>query len=351
MLDEFGMNPVLYTTLFIFFGFAYIVGELIQRKRSSIGSDLLITLGSLWFVCIVHFFFTCVAYDIIWGFNFAFHWLSSEQMAAIAYHMTWGIVVATFIFLCLGYLNARMPAIREHILNLDKKNPLHDTLRIVVASDIHLGPINGRIYVRRIVRMINALNPDLILLPGDILDGEVDPVIRRDLGKYLKKLSANHGIFGITGNHEFIGGIDRAAKYITDHGITLLRDEAHEVAGITLIGREDIASTRFCMERKALPEIMENVNSETALILMDHQPKHLKDARDSNIDIQLSGHTHNGQLFPLNFIVKKVFEIAQGYKKIGDTHYFVSCGLGTWGPPVRTNARPEILVLNVNFNS
>ncbi len=98
-----------------------------------------------------------------------------------------------------------------------------------------------------------------------------------------------------------------------------------------------------------LPEIMEGVDTQMGLILMDHQPKHLKDAREAKIDIQLSGHTHNGQLFPLNFIVKRIFELAVGYKKIGHTHYFVSPGLGTWGPPVRTNARPEILVLDIHF--
>lgn len=349
MLDVFEINPVVYSLIFSLLAFSYIIGEILQRKKSSIWSDLLITFGSLWFVCIVHFFFTSIAYDIIVVVNMLSGWMTPHQLDQIAYHVTWGIVVATLVFLCLGYINARTPAIRRHTIMLAKKNTHHKKLTLVVASDIHLGPINGVIYVRRIVKKINALKPDLILLPGDILDGEVDPVIRRDLGKYLKKLTATQGIYGVTGNHEFIGGIDRATKYITDHGITLLRDEAVEVAGITLIGREDIVSHRFCFERKPLPEIMESVNGDTAMILMDHQPKYLKDARDAHIDIQLSGHTHNGQLFPLNLIVKKIFELARGYKKIGHTHYFVSTGLGTWGPPVRTNARPEILVINLEF--
>jgi len=104
----------------------------------------------------------------------------------------------------IGYINARTPVIREYTISLDKKNPVTDTLRLVVASDIHLGPINGGYHAERVVAKINTLHPDIILLPGDILDGEVDPVIRRDLGARLSKLSAQYGVYGALGNHEYI---------------------------------------------------------------------------------------------------------------------------------------------------
>jgi len=122
----------------------------------------------------------------------------------IAYHLTWFTVVATVVMILAGYINARNPIIREHTLHIDKKNSVTDTLRIAVASDIHLGPINGGYHAERVVAQINALNPDIILLPGDILDGEVDPVIRRDLGARLSKLSAKYGVYGSLGNHEYI---------------------------------------------------------------------------------------------------------------------------------------------------
>ena len=237
---------------FGFFSLAFIVGELVQKRKSSIWSDTLITLGSVWFVCIVHFFFTSIAYDILKLVQLTTNWITPLQMELIAYHTTWIIVVATPIFLLLGYLNARTPALHEHTLQLNKHNTQHAGLRLVVASDIHLGPINGVRYVRRIVEKINSLIPDIILLAGDILDGELEPVLRRDLGKYLKKLSAPFGTYGVTGNHEFIGGIDRAVQYITDHGIILLRDEIREVAGIVLAGREDASSHRFTFPRKNL---------------------------------------------------------------------------------------------------
>lgn len=245
MTDVFGVDKTIFSITFVFFCFAYIVGELLQQKKSSLFSDALITIGSLWFVGMVHFFFVSIGFDIFKLINIATRWMNRIEMEEIAYNTTWITLVATLVFLCIGYINARTPAIHRHTLSLKKKNRVQKHLTIAAASDIHLSPINGAVYIERIVRKINNLHPDIILLPGDILDGEVDPVIRRDLGKYLKKLQAKYGVYGITGNHEYIGGIDRSAKYIEDHGITLLRDEFISVAGITLIGREDIASARF----------------------------------------------------------------------------------------------------------
>lgn len=254
----------------------------------------------------------------------------------------------TVFMVLAGYINARTPVVHEYTIFVNKKNPLTRTLRLVIASDIHLGPINGGYHAERVVAKINALKPDIILLPGDILDGEVEPVIRRDLGARLGKLSAKYGVYGILGNHEYIGWANRAADYLVNHNITLLRDSIVEVAGVTLIGRDDISGMRFGVIRKNLDELLQAADDRPR-ILMDHQPRNLFEAENNDIDIQFSGHTHNGQLWPLNYIVGRVFELARGYKQKGDTHIFVSSGVGTWWPPVRTNTRPEILLVTVNF--
>jgi uncharacterized protein len=227
-------------------------------------------------------------------------------------------------------VNARNPKIRKYTLALNKKNPLQKELKLAIASDIHLGPTNGARHIERIVKKINALNPDIILLPGDIVDGELDPVIRRDLGKYLRKFRAKYGVFGITGNHEYIGGMERARDYLQEHGIHVLQDSWIEAAGVCIIGRDDVSSARFGRQRKELVELMQKIDKKKTTILLDHQPKKLSEAQKNGIDIQFSGHTHNGQLWPLNLIVKRLFEVPVGYKKKGQTHIFVAAGVGTW---------------------
>lgn len=350
MIGDFGMRPAVYTSIFLVLSSSYIIWELIQRNHSSIFSDILITFWSLWFVGIVHFFFASLGFDILKFLHSVFGIFSPNLIKNIAYHLTWFTIVSTVSLIFIGYINARTPVIREHTITINKKNPVTDTLRLAIASDIHLGPINGGYHAERVVAKINALNPDIILLPGDILDGEVDPVIRRDLWDRLKQLSAKYGVYGVLGNHEYIWGVNRAADYLTEHGVTLLRDQTLVTAGVTLIGRDDLSSQRFGTIRKSLAELIEWwVDTQMALILMDHQPKNLFEAEQNGIDVQFSWHTHNGQLFPLNYIVKQIFELARGYKQKGNTHIFVSSGVGTWWPPVRTNARPEILLVTLKF--
>ncbi len=151
-------------------------------------------------------------------------------MKSLAYHTTWFTVFGTIITIMIGYINARNPKIRRYKIVLKKKNLVQKNLRLAVASDIHLGPTNGVSHIERIVRKINALNPDIILLPGDIVDGELDPVIRRDLGSYIRKFESRYGVYGITGNHEYIGGMERARAYLREHGVHIIQDDLIEVA-------------------------------------------------------------------------------------------------------------------------
>jgi hypothetical protein len=224
-------------------------------------------------------------------------------------------------------------------------------MNVVVASDIHLGTIVCKSKLERIVDRINALEPDLVLLPGDVVDEDIGPVIRNNLGETLRKIRSKFGVVAITGNHEYIGGVEPACTYLVEHGITMLRDSSITINdSVIIVGREDISIRGFTGKiRKPLKELMSDVDKSYPIILMDHQPFHLEEAEANGADLQLSGHTHHGQLWPFNFITKKVYELSWGYKKKGNTHYYVSCGVGTWGPPVRTGNRPEIVSLRLKF--
>jgi hypothetical protein len=185
------------------------------------------------------------------------------------------------------------------------------------------------------------------------VDEDIQPVIRQNLGETLRQIKSKYGIYGITGNHEYIGGVEPACKYLIEHGVTMLRDSSVQIAGaFTLVGREDISIRQFDgKNRKPLGDLMKDVNTSLPVILMDHQPFRLDDAVDHGADLQVSGHTHHGQLWPFNYISQAVYELSWGYKKKGHTHFYVSCGVGTWGPPMRTGNRPEVVNLKLKFEN
>jgi predicted MPP superfamily phosphohydrolase len=244
-----------------------------------------------------------------------------------------------------------MPRLRTIELTIPKQGRSMKSLNIAVVSDIHLGTIVGKSRLENIVQRINALDPDIVLLPGDVVDEDIGPVIRNNLGETLRKIRSKYGVIAVTGNHEYIGGVEPACRYLVEHNITMLRDSAMKINdSFYIVGREDLSIRGFAGKtRKTLEELMSGVDKSYPIILMDHQPFHLDEAEKNGADLQLSGHTHHGQLWPFNFITKKVYELSWGYKKKGNTHYYVSCGVGTWGPPVRTGNRPEIVNIKLNF--
>jgi predicted MPP superfamily phosphohydrolase len=214
-----------------------------------------------------------------------------------------------------------------------------------------MGTLIGPRRTGKLVDSINALNPDIILLAGDIVDEDLAPVIRQNLGEALTRLKAPLGVYGITGNHEYIGGAEAAVKYLEAHGITMLRDSVVKVADAFYVaGREDRDKNRFSGKpRKEVKELLLGADLSRPVILLDHQPFALEKAMEAGVDLQLSGHTHHGQLWPLNFITRAVYEVSMGYKKKGNTHFYVSPGFGGWGPPVRTGHRPEVVSILLRF--
>jgi hypothetical protein len=201
--------------------------------------------------------------------------------------------------------------------------------------------------------MINALNPDVVLLPGDVIDEDLGPVIQQNLGETLRKIRSKYGVFAVTGNHEYIGGVEPACKYLTEHGITMLRDKVISIQdSLYIIGREDLSIRQFTgKKRKNLKEIISGIDPSLPIILMDHQPFHLDEAAVNGIDLQLSGHTHHGQMWPFNYITNKIYEISWGYVRKGNTQFYISCGAGTWGPPVRIGNTPEIINIIMKFGT
>jgi predicted MPP superfamily phosphohydrolase len=222
-----------------------------------------------------------------------------------------------------------------------------------MVSDIHLGEImhNGRLM--KLVKTIETLQPDILLLPGDVIDEDVGTFIKQEMAATFQKLAPKYGMYAVPGNHEYIGRqIETVVRYLEEAGIRVLRDEYVKVLdSFYIVGRDDKSQAYYGseLERKGLKRILEGVDDNLPLLLLAHQPNQLDEAVTNGIDLQLSGHTHKGQLFPINFITGNMFEIDYGLIHKGSLNVIVSSGFGTWGPPIRIGNRPEIVDIVINF--
>lgn len=341
-----------YLPVFLFFSLAFIAGRFLERAWLSPVSDLLVWVGSFWLAAMLYFFLIIFVLDWVRLLNHFMPFFSkiTPNYAQLKF-VTFASVVSLVILIILGgHINALQPRIRRLELTLPKTSSV-ETVHIVAASDVHLGTIIGRRRFCKIVEKINALNPELILFAGDIFDEDLGAVIKQNGGEALEALRAKWGVYAITGNHEYIGGVEAATNYLQKHKIHVLRDSVVKINdALFLVGRDDRTSNRFGHHpRKSLAELMEKVDSHYPVILMDHQPFELAAVAEFPVDLQLSGHTHHGQMWPLNYITRAIYELSWGYMQIKNTHFYVSSGVGTWGPPVRTGSRPEIVDIYLNF--
>lgn len=338
---------------FIFLTIAYPLGRLLQNFFQNVLVDFLLFVGAFYMGMMVYFFFIILFIDILRLINFfapIFPAFISNNPLKAAQVTFWCVLIMVTGTTIAGHINAMIPRIRTLEINIDKPANSLKELNIVAMSDIHLGTIVRNSTLEKLVEKVNGLNPDLILLPGDIVDEDVSSVMEQNMAASLRKLQAPYGVYAITGNHEYFGGVEKSVAYIQEGNVTVLQDTLVRIEdAVYLIGRKDLQGKSFNDIRKPLNEILEDVDKKLPLILMDHQPFHLKEAEQNGIDLQLSGHTHHGQLFPFNLITNKVYEKSWGYLRKGQTQYYISCGVGTWGPPIRIGNRPEIVQIKLIF--
>lgn len=226
-------------------------------------------------------------------------------------------------------------------IHLSTGKQIKRPLKIVMLSDLHAGFHNRRDEVSRWVDMINAEHADLILIAGDMIDGNVRPLKAQGTTQELKRLNAP--TLACLGNHEYITGIDKSLDLLEQTGIGILRDSAITIGNVTIVGRDD----RSNRHRKSVNELLHGVNHDNYIILLDHQPYHLEEAEQNHVDLQLSGHTHRGQVWPLNWVTKKLYECDYGQYRRGNTDYYVSSGIGIWGGKFRIGTDSEYAVIIV----
>ena len=246
-----------------------------------------------------------------------------------------------------GSYNFNNPKINRYSIEVPKKSSEIKQLKIAMAADFHLSDITSEKFVLRFVEKIRSIDPDIVLFPGDIIEGDQFGSKSEFFKKQFRKLSSKYEIYAVDGNHEIYMG-EGKHDFFNGANIHVLRDSVIQIDNaFYLLGRRD----RQDKKREALTEVLINVPDSLPLIAMDHQPYSFEKVHNHNVDVQFSGHTHNGQMFPFQFITQSIYELSWGYKKINGTHFFVTSGAQGWGPPVKTSGPSEIMEIDVNFKS
>lgn len=230
--------------------------------------------------------------------------------------------------------------VREE-MSIATEKPIGHQMKILLVSDIHVGYHNSRTDLARWIDLINAEHADAILVVGDIIDGAIRPINEERMWEEFQRLNAP--VYACLGNHEYITGLRESVDFYKKAGITLLRDSVATLQNINIIGRDD----RSNQARKSTAELVKGIDNKQFTILLDHQPYNLEESEQAGIDLQFSGHTHHGQVWPLNWVTDALYEKAFGQHQRGNTHYYISSGLGIWGGKFRIGTRSEYVVLTI----
>lgn len=313
-------------------------------------STFLTVVGSFWLAAMLYFFLTLVFIDILRVFNHYFNIFPQfieNNSITTGRSLFFSVLLLVSLILAFGFLSARNIKITQIDIPLEKLSARHNAFSIVQISDVHLGTIIHKKRLIEIVDKANALDPDLVLITGDLVDESVDKL--EDMVEPLSKLKSRLGVFAVTGNHEFYAGVDEAVRFMEQSGVHVLRNRYVTIDSILNLVGLDYITPEQQMGRKNPPleSIMSDMDKSLPTILMYHAPVKLERAESAGIDLQLSGHTHKGQLFPLNFITNLVYTVHSGYARFGNMQIYVSNGVGTWGPPVRVGAPPEIVQIKL----
>ena len=259
-------------------------------------------------------------------------------------------VLALVTFLGLfsyALYSAYVPVVRRLSIRIDK--PLPKTLRIAVASDLHLGRLFGSSAIDRLQHLIVQNQADILLMPGDIMDDNTKAFNDYNMAINLMNLvdSVPYSVYATLGNHDLYGHEQSISQALRNSGIKLLNDEALRIeykgAPVWLVGRFDNHKS----QRVATTELLAQTDTNETILLLDHRPSDITEHSQLPIDLQVSGHTHNGQIFPANFIVRAINRVGYGYEAIGKGHFVVSSGYGFWGIPFRLGSRSEIWLIDL----
>jgi len=321
--------PVLYWLVLFIISFSVIIGRVHESLR------LFSVIGNYWMFIFEYGLLLCVTAQIVL-------WLTPLNNI----RLVGSVAVMVFLILWIvGSYLAYSPVVRQLNITMDKKDSELSSMRVVVASDFHLGVLSNKKHLQRFVNLSNEAKPDVVFLAGDIVDDDPKWFVQEGMADVMKQLTATYGVYGVLGNHEYYGKkIPAFVEEMKKAGVEILRDETILIDNAFIItGQEDITNK----ERQQLEAL--KLNEHLPWMVMNHTPDDLTTPAQVGVDLHMSGHTHRGQLWPNQYITARVFELDYGYKKKGQMHTLVSSGFGFWGPPMRIGSRSELWVVDITF--
>lgn len=327
------------------FFISFLIGDILPVWLSS----AFYKIGTAWLFIMLYFFMVMAVKDLFGLTNRLFHFMPADAITRYTKE-NWvglGLMVGfiTLLMLC-GYLKYQWKVRVE--LPIQTYKTIGDSiserpLKIVAISDLHLGYGIGKKEFEQWVNTINAENPDIVLMAGDMIDNSVRPLNEGHFEEVFHKIKAP--VYACLGNHEYISGIKESLDFLDKTGVNLLRDSAVLIdSSFYIVGRDD----RSNPNRKPLRELVADLDKSKPIIMIDHQPYELEEAEANGIDFQFSGHTHQGQVWPISLITKSIYEDDHGFIKKGNTNVYVSSGIGIWGGKFRIGTQSEYVVVDIN---
>ncbi len=297
----------------------------------------------------LYLFLFVLLLDLLLLANLLFRTVLREKIKKMSFRIR-GLAIIVFCSLALvvvGMINFNTIRTTKYQITIPGKLSVISHLRIAFASDFHLQEGTSIRFVERFMAKIDSIKPDLMLFGGDIVEGDRKGENMEHFERLFRSITTRYGVYGVLGNHEYYARQDKGS-FFSKAGIEILSDSVVIVdSSFILIGRDD----SHIRTRKSVEEIIKTISDSLPVVLIDHRPTEIDQISKASIDIVLSGHTHNGQLFPINLITRRIYELSYGYMKKGETHFFVSSGIRLWGPPVRTTGKSEIMVIDISLTS
>ncbi len=337
----------LFTLVYGLLVFSFPGTEMLSHSSAWAWTEPLLPYGYLSLPFLLYLFLLILFLDMLRGVNRLLKIVPVESLKsrnARLVHLALLITIPGGIVLAGKMWNSHIQ-VNEYNIAIARPSSHLQELTIAVASDLHLREFTDPDLLSDFVEKVNGVKADLLLLPGDILEGDRQNDRTGEFAGQFRKIATTYGLFACPGNHEFHGR-DDTLGFFRKSGITMLRDTVVKIDdAFWLAGRNDSRMR----ERKSIAELLSTIPRSLPVIVLDHKPTDLGNLSASGVDIVVSGHTHHGQLWPFNLITNRVYPLSWGHEVLGNTHAFVTSGLQVWGPPVRTAGESEIMVIRVGF--